>query len=57
MLSQLGRIHSLHLEFVGKVVLPEWMDQMVIDRFTIEGKMTEAEKAAIKKRFPNIMIK
>ena len=57
MLSQLGRIHSLHLEFVGKVVLPEWMDHMVIDRFTIEGKMTEAEKAAIKKRFPNIMIK
>ena len=57
MLSKLGRINSLHLEFIGKVVLPEWMDNMVIDRFTIKGKMTESEKAAIMKRFPNIIFR
>jgi hypothetical protein len=32
------------------------MDKLAIDRFVIEGKMTETEKEAIKKRFPNIKI-
>ena len=53
MLSQLGHIKSLHLVFTGVVVLPEWMDKLTIDRLTIEGNMTNSEKAAIKKRFPN----
>lgn len=56
-LSQLGHIKSLHLVFTDKVVLPKWMDKLSIDQFTIEGKMTEAEKMAIKKRFPNIIIR
>ena len=56
LLSQLRHIKSLHLVFTGKVVLPKWMDKLKIDRFTIEGKMTETEKEAIKKRFPNIKI-
>jgi hypothetical protein len=56
LLSQLRHIKSLHLVFTGKVVLPKWMDKLKIDRFTIEGKMTETEKKAIKKRFPNIKI-
>ena len=56
-LSQLGHIKSLHLVFTDKVVLPKWMDKLSIDHFTIEGKMTEAEKMAIKKRFPNIIIR
>jgi hypothetical protein len=29
------------------------MDKLTIDRLTIEGNMTDSEKAAIKKRFPN----
>ena len=53
MLSQLGHIKSLHLVFTGVVVLPKWMDKLTIDRLTIEGNMTNSEKAAIKKRFPN----
>jgi hypothetical protein len=53
MLSQLDHIKSLHLVFTGVVVLPEWMDKLTIDRLTIEGNMTDSEKAAIKKRFPN----
>ncbi len=56
MLSQLGHIKSLHLVFTGIVALPEWMDKMTIDRLTIEGNMTDAEKAAIKKRFPNVRL-
>lgn len=56
-LSQLGHIKSLHLVFTDKVVLPKWMDKLSIDHFTIEGKMTEAEKMTIKKRFPNIIIR
>ena len=56
-LSQLGHIKSLHLVFTDKVVLPKWMDKLSIDHFTIEGKMTEAEKMTIMKRFPNIIIR
>ena len=57
MLSLLGHIKSLNLVFTGKVNLPAWMDKMNIDTFTIMGDMTEEEKAAIKKRFPNIIIR
>lgn len=57
MLSLLGHIKSLNLVFTGKVNLPAWMDKMSIDTFTIMGDMTEEEKAAIKKRFPNIIIR
>lgn len=51
-LSRLKHIKRLSLSFTGKVVLPEWMDDMVIDDFEISGKMTEEEKAAILRRFP-----
>lgn len=57
MLSLLGHIKSLNLVFTGKVNLPAWMDKMNIDTFTIMGDMTEEKKAAIKKRFPNIIIR
>ena len=56
MLSQLGRIKTLELVFTGKVVLPEWMDKLIIDRFTIKGEMNDSEKAAIRKRFPQCSI-
>ena len=51
-LSRLKHTKRLSLSFKGKVVLPEWMDNMLIDRFDISGKMTEAEKTAILRRFP-----
>ncbi len=53
-LSKMSEIKSLDLYFVDKVVLPDWMDNIKIDHFTIHGKMTEEEKAEIRKRFPNI---
>ena len=57
MLSQLKHIKTLELVFTGKVVLPEWMDKLTIDNFTIRGEMTEAEKIAIEKRFPNVILR
>lgn len=57
MLSQLEHIKNLELEFTGKVVLPKWMDKLTIDRFKIKGEMSNSEKAAIRKRFPNIIIR
>ena len=56
-LSHLNHIKSLTLEFTGKVVLPEWMDKITIDRFYIQGYITKSEEEAIKKRFPNIIIR
>ena len=56
-LSHLNHIKSLTLKFTGKVVLPEWMDKMTIDRFYIQGYITKSEEEAIKKRFPNIIIR
>ena len=56
-LSHLNHIKSLTLQFTGKVVLPEWMDKMTIDRFYIRGYITKSEEEAIKKRFPNIIIR
>ena len=56
-LSHLNHIKSLTLQFTGKVVLPEWMDKMTIDMFYIQGYITKSEEEAIKKRFPNIIIR
>ena len=55
-LARMEHIKSLTLEFTDKVVLPEWFDQLTIDRFVIFGKMSKAEKEAISKRFPNATI-
>lgn len=54
-LSQLGHIRLLELEFTDKVVLPKWLDRITIDRFYIKGKMTDSEKNEIKKRFPKVI--
>jgi hypothetical protein len=32
------------------------MDKLTIDRLTIEGNMTDPEKAYIKERFPNVRL-
>ena len=46
----------LHLTFEDKVVVPEWMDDIQIDDFTIEGYMSEAEQAQLKNRFPKAKV-
>ena len=55
-LAQMEHIKLLSIEFTNKVVLPEWLDRLTIDRFEIRGKMTKAEKEAILKRFPNAVV-
>ncbi len=54
-LSNFQHLKFLKLEFTDKVVLPEWLDRIIIDRFYIKGKMTDAEKNEIKKRFPKVI--
>ena len=56
-LSKLQHIKRLSLTFTDAVVLPGWLNRLTIDSFTIRGKMTEAEKAEIRKRFPKVKIK
>lgn len=55
-LRKLQHIKRLNLEFTDAVVLPEWFDRLTIDRLLISGKMTEAEKADLQKRFPSAII-
>ena len=54
-LSQLEHIEELELVFTGKVVMPEWMDRMIIDHLRIRGEMTDEEKVVIRTRFPNVV--
>ncbi|MBO4786277.1 MAG: hypothetical protein J5510_04340, partial [Prevotella sp.] len=56
-LSRMKHIESLSLTFTDAVVLPEWLDDITIDYFTIKGRMTDAEKAEIQRRFPKAVIK
>ena len=54
-LSWIKHIKSLKLEFTTEdVELPEWMDKITIDKFSICGKISEEKKEAIKKRFPQV---
>ena len=55
-LARMEHIKSLTLEFTDKVVLPDWFDRLTIDKLSIAGKMSKAEKEAILKRFPNAVI-
>ena len=52
-LKKLPRIESLQVTFTGKVVLPEWMDTLTIDRLFVTGEMSEQEKKVLQKRFPD----
>ena len=56
-LKQESHYQRLQLTFEDKVVIPEWMDSIQIDNFTIEGFMTDAEKAKLQKRFPKATVK
>ena len=55
-LAKLNHIKRLHIEFTDTVILPEWLDNITIDNFIIEGKLSEAEKEKIKTRFPTVVI-
>ena len=48
---------QLHLTFEDKVIVPEWMDSIQIDNFSIEGYMTAAEQTQLKNRFPKANVK
>ena len=57
-LAQLKHIKRLSLYFTDKIVLPEWMDKMTIDNFTVEGEFNSKEdEEAIRQRFPKINIR
>ena len=56
-IRKMGRINSLTLRFVGKVVIPDWMDDKDIGSLVITGSMTPDEEAALKARFPNAEIR
>ena len=56
-LKRESHYQRLQLTFEDKVVIPEWMDSIQIDNFTIEGFMTKAEQAQLKKRFPKATVK
>ena len=51
-LKKLPHIQSLQITFTDKVVLPDWMDSMAIDRLFIMGEISKEEKKALQKRFP-----
>ena len=55
-LARMEHIKCLSIKFTNKVVLPEWLDRLPIDRLEIKGKMTKAEEEAILKRFPDAII-
>ena len=55
-LSRIKHIKSLMLEFTtDDVELPEWMDNITIDNFSIYDNISDEKKEAIKKRFPNVV--
>ena len=56
-LSKMDHIRSLRLDFWDNpVVIPEWLDKIKIDKFSILGKLTEEEEAQLRQRFPKAEI-
>ena len=55
-LKRFSEIRLLELNFLGQVHIPEWMDDIHIGIFIIDGKMTRKEKSDIKKRFPGCIL-
>ncbi len=54
---KIDRLDRLELRFLGKVVIPEWMDNMEIKNFSIWGDMTVSEAEALRKRFQGCRIR
>ena len=56
-LSKLDHIRTLRLNFWNSpVIIPEWLDKIPIDKLYIMGKLTDAEEAQLRQRFPNVKI-
>ena len=55
-IRKMGRINNLSLYFVGKVVIPDWMDEKDIRSLEIRGSITPDEEDALFKRFPKARI-
>ena len=57
-LSKMDHIRSLHLDFGrNPVVIPEWLDNILIDKLHITGQLTDDEEAQLRQRFPKAEIK
>ncbi len=57
-LSKMDHIRSLRIDFGDNpVVIPEWMDNILIDKFSIMGQLTDEEEAQLRQRFPKAEIK
>lgn len=57
-LSKMDHIRSLDLDFGGNpIVIPEWMDNILIDKFRITGQFTDDEEAQLRQRFPKVELK
>ncbi|MBO7129200.1 MAG: DUF4419 domain-containing protein [Prevotella sp.] len=57
-LSKMDHIRSLRIDFGDNpVVIPEWMDNILIDKFSIMGQITDEEEAQLRQRFPKAEIK
>ena len=55
-LRKLQHIRMLELTFTDGIKLPQWMDEIKIDRLILHGDATTKEKKEIKERFPNVQI-
>lgn len=55
-LMKADTLNRVHLVFMGKVNIPEWMDNIKINSFWIEGDMTKSEIEALHERFPKCRI-
>lgn len=56
-ISKLPHVRRLRLDFEGAVEVPDWVDDMNIEEFIIEGKFSESEKVQLRQRFPNVVLK
>lgn len=55
-LQNIKKVNYLQLSFEGKVELPDWMDDMQIEHFTIYNDISADEEKVLKKRFPQLEV-
>ena len=51
---QIDYFNYLEIKFSGKIEIPEWLDSVKIDTFSVSGEATDEEKEALLERFPNL---
>ncbi len=56
LLKRFERIRSLTIDFHDRIVVPTWLDEIPIERFTVYGKISPAERSMLKARFKGIEI-